>query len=311
MQVTLTALERRLREPIIYSGKKHGFAYIVTPSTEWLAKPVHDFKRALWWERTDAWIRERGFTAMPGFFVWQNNWAVMRYIQGRTAQYRSLWDLQQAVRLLAQFHTAANRVQHTPISHRGSTLPERLIYRHEQYRCLHEQLSYDYPQFLPISNEYLRLGEKALNRLDDTALMDLTQSDMARGSVAHRDLASHNIVINRQGKPWLIDFETTDFDIQLGDLWQIASRALVEWHWAPHIYDIILRTYEQIRPLNVAERFTLAHLFLYPNDFYREALGLLKRRSGFSQRKVIPYLQMMIRDRGQWYAFLRYVGVTW
>ena len=48
--------------------------------------------------------------------------------------------------------------------------------------------------------------------------------------MAHRDLASHNILIGVTGKPWLIDFETADPDAQLGHLWQLASRALVEWH---------------------------------------------------------------------------------
>lgn len=311
MRVELNKLAKRLGEPIVHTGQKHGFSYIVTPSSAWLLKPVRDLKRALWWKQTDRRIRERGFQAMPGFFIWQDEWAVMHYIAGRTAQYRHIWDLQQAVTLLARFHVAANRMPNYALTSTRSTLPERLAGRYEQYKLLHDQLSSAYPELLPMSKEFLRLGEIALKRIDDTALVRLTQKDVAQGSIAHRDLASHNILIGYYETPWLIDFETAGADIQLGDLWQICSRALVEWHWDPYIYGFILRTYQMIRPLNEEERSTLSTLFLFPNDFYREALGLLKRRRGFSEHKVIPYLQMIFRDRKRWLAFLQHVGTAW
>lgn len=311
MALDVRDLERRLGEPIIHTGKKHGFPYIVTPTIEWLAKPIRDIERMVWWKRTDELLRKRNFHAMPVFFIWQKKWVVMHHIPGRTAHYRDMSDLQQAVKLLARFHIAAHRVLQQPLPrHSGMSLPERLTRRHVQYMRLHNRLAY-FPQLFPAGKQFALLGERALERLHHTSLVNLTKIDQKHGSASHRDLASHNIVIDESETPWLIDFETANVDLQLGDLWQMCSRALVEWHWAPHVYDTILQTYEMVRPLSTEERSTLAHLFLYPNDFYREALGLLKRRSGYTQHKVIPYLQMMHRDYEKWYAFLRYIGVTW
>lgn len=310
MQVELNKLQQRLGEPIVQKGTRHGFLYIVTSGSAWLVKPVRDTKRALWWEQADPLIRNRGFRAMPDFFVWQDEWLVMRYISGRTVQYGNFWDLLQSVKMLARFHAASEAIPKNKSGHSGSTLPERLVHRYEQYSRLHSRLQY-FPGLLSVSDEFRQLGERALNRIEKTALRDLTRSDVERGTVAHRDLASHNILISPEGKTWLIDFETADLDVQLGDLWQMAGRALVEWHWNPNIYESILHTYETIRPLSTIERLTLQQLFAFPNDFYREVLGLLKRRSGFAEHKVIPYLQMMIRDRSRWYAFLQHLGVAW
>lgn len=310
MALDVRDLEEHLGEPIIHIGQKHGFPYILTASTSWLAKPIRDLERMLWWQQTDELLRQREFHAMPAFFIWQGKWVVMQYIPGRTARYRNMSDLQRAVRLLARFHVAAHQAQQPSPLRSGIRLPERLTNRYEQYRQLHSQLA-NFPHLFPASKQFALLGGKALERLRHTPLADLTNIDQEQGAVSHRDLASHNILIDESETAWLIDFDTANVDLRLGDLWQMCSRALVEWHWNPHIYDTILQTYETVRPLNALERSTLAHLFLYPNDFYREALGLLKRRSGFSHHKVIPYLQMMCRDCEKWYAFLRYIGVAW
>lgn len=310
MALDLNGLKERLGEPIVFTGKKHGFPYILTTSSGWLVKPIQDLDRMIWWKQIDELLRQREFHAMPAFFIWQGKWIVMEYIRGRTAHYRNMSDLQRAVRLLARFHLAAHQAPQRPPLRSGISLPERLTNRYEQYRQLHNQLAC-FPHLFPASKQFALLGEKALERLDHTPLTDLTTIDRAQGAVSHRDLASHNIVIDKDGTAWLIDFDTVNVDLRLGDLWQMCSRALVEWHWAPHIYDTMLQTYETVRPLNVLERSTLAHLFLYPNDFYREALGLLKQRSGFTHHKVVSYLQMMCRDCDKWYAFLRYIGVAW
>lgn len=310
MQLKLDALQKRLNEPIIKTGEQHGFLLIVTPGSRWLVKPIRNAKRAEWWQQTDWLLRKRGFRSMPDSFIWQNDWLVMRYIPGRTAKYRNIGDLQQCVTLLAHFHLVSREVYKPAFIDTKQTLDERLTRRFAQYEDVRHQLKF-FPQIATASEMYFRLGERALNRIGETALKSVIRFDIEQGAVAHRDLASHNILINREGKPWLIDFETVGFDAQLGDLWQMASRALVEWHWNPNVYVSILQTYESIRPLSKEELSVLSQLFLFPNDFYREVLGLLKRRSGFSEHRVIPYLQMIIRDRGQWQAFLDWLGVAW
>lgn len=309
MRVDLKAIEPFLNEPVVQTGLKNGFLLLKTPSARWLVKPVDRTEKMFWWQRADRLIRKKGFRSMPDFFVWQDRWLVMRYIPGRTARYRNVWDLRQSAVLLARFHRKAIAVETPPDFDVRRTLADRLVNRFEQYEKVCRQLS-AFPQFAFASEDFRRHGERALNRIDRTALRRVVSSGVEEGTVAHRDLASHNILIGVTGKPWLIDFETADLDAQLGDLWQLASRALVEWHWNPHVFAFILRTYEAIRPLSTDEKRLLSQLFLFPNDFYREALGLIKHRQGFDEQKVIPYLQMLVRDERKWNAFLSWLGVA-
>lgn len=310
MRFNLDELEKYLGESIVTKDNRHGFLFVCTPHSQWLIKPIKRCSKAVWWKEADRLIRQNGFRSMPDFFVWKNKWFVMSYISGRTADYRHATDLEKCATFLARFHLAARHIPNTGGIEVRHTLPERLTKRLDQYHDYFHRLQYD-PELYFVGEEYRQMGLRALERIEASSLKALTRADVMQGAIAHRDLASHNILLGQSGNPWLIDFETAGYDWQLGDLWQMMSRSLVEWRWDPDIYNHILRNYESVRPLSFEERETLQQLFLFPNDFYREVLGLLKRRSGFSARHVMPYLKTMIRHRERWYTFLKYLGVVW
>lgn len=306
----LERLARRLGEPLVRTGEHRGLHYLVTPRARWIVKPVYNLKQSLWWEISDWLIRKNGFRSMPPFFIWEKKWLVMRYVSGRPAHYRYLPDLKRVARLLARFHLAARNVQPVVKRPPAPTLMERLINRLEQFAYLRTKL-YAYPALRAAGDDFLRFGEQAIRQLEQTALNELIQFDIASGAIAHRDLASHNIIIDKNGAPWLIDFETAAFDVQLGDVWQLASRALVEWGWEADVYLFILHHYEAIRPLRKEERDAITQLFWYPNDFFRETLGILNDKKRFAPQKVLPYLYGIVRQRKRWQSFLTQSRVTW
>ena len=58
----------------------------------------------------------------------------MRYIPGRTARYRNVWDLRQSAVLLARFHRKARAVETPPDFDVRRTLADRLVNRFERCR---------------------------------------------------------------------------------------------------------------------------------------------------------------------------------
>ncbi|WP_054949051.1 protein kinase family protein [Numidum massiliense] len=310
MSINVRELAEYLGERIVRTGKRHGLLYIETTRRKYLLKPIADRHHVLWWQRVDRAIRERGFTSMPDFFVWKNEWLVMRFISGRQARYSRYRDVMVGAQLLARFHVAARGIESGATRGReAATLAQRVQKRFEQY----EQSCREPVSFLPaaVRDDYRRWGEWALRKIEASPIHAVTRFEKAKRAVAHRDLASHNIVIGKGGKPWLIDFETAAFDAQIGDVWQMTSRTLVEWHWDPRVYEAILANYQLVRPLRPEEQVVLDRLLMFPNDFFREQTGLLKGRRGYSLQKVAPYLLMMVQDRPRWLQFLRWLGVAW
>jgi hypothetical protein len=143
-------------------------------------------------------------------------------------------------------------------------------------------------------------GLKTWQQLEKLPLREITYEERALHCLNHRDLASHNWIIDSSGQPWLIDFETADYDCQLGDVWQIGTRILSENNWSDSWVERFFRSYEVYRPLSAVEKKMISTLFSFPNEFFRETIGLVEKKRGYSHRVTLPYLQRLVEHREHW-----------
>lgn len=116
--------------------------------------------------------------------------------------------------------------------------------------------------------------------------------------------------MDRKENLWLIDFETAAYDWQLGDLWQFLSRVLPEQNWNPSIWSEVLSAYGRIRPISSLERAVLRDMLGFPNEFFRETLGVIKGKRGYQPNVVIPYLKRLVGLTSQWREFLKGIRDT-
>jgi CotS family spore coat protein len=279
-----------------------------TSRGDWVAKPVRNVPHLNWWLWVDREMRMRGFHLMPQIRTDGKRWVLTPLIQGRPASYQNLSDARKAVRQLAWFHRLGDGLK-TRSYHQGFYLLEdRLSTRlREFYRTMTtpEEMDHELAGLMKTYGPFFyQAGVAAMSRLNAMDLRGWVERDRRLHRLAHRDLASHNWVTDTKGQLWLIDFETADYDSQMGDVWQLVSRTLSEHRWAPAVYRMLLAEYEAVRPISVAEKTLLVHLLSFPNEFFREAVGLAKEKRGYTLVKSLPYLKQVIRDREHWRRFL-------
>ncbi|BCU81293.1 hypothetical protein JIR001_10760 [Polycladomyces abyssicola] len=279
-----------------------------TSRGDWVAKPVRHVTHLHWWLWVDREMRMRGFHLMPQIRTDGKRWVLTPLIPGQPASYKNLSDARKAVRQLAWFHRLGNGLQ-TRSYHQGEyLLEERLGIRlREFYRTIttSEDTDHELASLIKAYGPFFyQAGVAAMSRLNALELRKWVKRDRRLHRLAHRDLASHNWVTDTKGQLWLIDFETADYDSQLGDVWQLMSRTLSEHRWSPDIYRMLLAEYESIRPLSAGEKTLLIVLLSFPNEVFREAVGLAQEKRGYVLVKSLPYLKQLIRDREHWQRFL-------
>ncbi len=274
-----------------------------TGEGEWIAKEVTRPGHLKWWLRVDRELRERGFHAMPPIYSDQNRWIITPRISGRDADYRNREDLGKTAALLAHFHLVGYRLS-TPRKDFSKHLLQRMVERLQDFSQLLDQrrrITGKEGELLRTYGEsFYKAGVRALKRVAKLPFSQLIYADGASHALTHRDLASHNVLIDSQGRGWLIDFDTAGYDCQLGDLWQLLSRALTEQGWKRWVWNEILSQYERIRPLSSVESALLPELLAFPNEFYREFLGLVQEKRGYTLEKTLPYLEWIIKKRAAW-----------
>jgi Ser/Thr protein kinase RdoA (MazF antagonist) len=148
-------------------------------------------------------------------------------------------------------------------------------------------------------------GIRAYERLQKLPFSRFVWEERQRHSLTHRDLASHNWLWEANGNIWLIDFETADYDAQIGDLWQMVSRVMAEQNGLSGWFDHAMKEYQLIRPLSSEERTYLSILVAFPNEFFREVIGLVEQKRGYSLKASLPYLKRLGNNRKKMHAEIR------
>ncbi|MBA4495772.1 phosphotransferase [Paenactinomyces guangxiensis] len=277
---------------------------IETDEEKWIAKRTRFPLRLKWWIQVDQELRRRGFTRMPPIRSDGVHWMLTPFIEGKTVSYSQMDEVEKIVPVLAHFHRIGRGLRTPPEQGAAFLLYHRLhdrLVRFYQVMRKAPSLQGELGELLRIYGKDFYLDAvKAWEELKWLPLASLNHEQRYRRYLTHRDLASHNWIIDSQGKPWLIDFETADYDCQLGDVWQIASRILSENNWSEKWYSKIFLAYESVRPLSALEKRIIVILLSFPNEFFRESIGLVEKKKGYSIRHSLPYLQKLAAQRDRW-----------
>jgi len=67
----------------------------------------------------------------------------------------------------------------------------------------------------------------------------------------------------------------------------------------------ILAIYNKYRRLSSLEEKIIFILYRFPNEFYREALGIAKRKKGYKSEISLPYLKKMAENRTKYMRSLK------
>jgi Ser/Thr protein kinase RdoA (MazF antagonist) len=215
------------------------------------------------------------------------------------------------VEILARFHRTGRKLSTPPRREAAFLLYERIHTRlvrfYEVLKRAHHVKEGWGTLLSKYGYEFYQDGLDAWERLNRLPLKEFCQAERMNRHLTHRDLASHNWLVTPDGGVWLIDFETVEYDTQLGDVWQMASRVLTQNDWADDWYDLILQTYESVCPLSSLEKKIVYTLFLFPNEFYREAIGVAERKQSFHPKHSMDYLYKIVENRNKWKKQLKQI----
>ncbi|HJV44290.1 MAG TPA: hypothetical protein VJ824_01045 [Bacillota bacterium] len=236
---------------------------------------------------------------MPYFSYNEKHYVAMKPIHGRDAQYSHFPDITRTIECLANFHNHARGIKGGPVLH-TSTAPlidkwedrlfrfNQIIQKMRKSKSLH---SLD-QKILRFSPFILQEAKFTLDLAKRSPLLEEYSYAVAGRHIAHRDLASHNFLIG--SKTYLIDYDTSVYDIQLVDLIQMVNRVLDQQAWSLDVFAQMLSIYQNVVPLSDAQTALVYLLLRYPDNFMREVIGLYEG-NGTVSKKIDAYLTMIMK----------------
>ncbi len=263
-------------------------------------------------------LAKKGFCRFPNFletrdkkpsFPWQGAvYVLMPMLTGRNARYSNLEDIDHVITILANFHHHASFLEKTIQPPVRKIIYQKYEDRLNRFIKLYKQLPYKQNRsildkyILLLGKEMIKYGISALQRLDIEAIHRLQQQTMDYAIVSHRDVASHNFLIEK-GKGSMIDFDLTGYEPQGIDLLQLTQRIMVEWSWDINLFFQIENKYNSLHSLQEAEKQLIYQLSRFPNEFFREVLGVYERPQKFKSDYVLRLLEKYVNQYQRFQQF--------
>ncbi len=189
-------------------------------------------------------------------------------------------DLELAVLNLAQFHNAGagyfGKV-FWPKRRLYGVWPQRFSFRLGHILRYHRQILArgirdEFDQlFVNIAGRALNQAGAAINRLKAGSYYRLANKARAMGTICHHDYAYHNILMDRNRRVWLVDFDYCILDMPLHDLGSMILRTVKLSNWSLDDAKRILLIYHEEKPLEPGELEVLLSFMEYPQDFWQLA----------------------------------------
>lgn len=239
-------------------------------------------------------------------------YVVISYIDGDTANFKKHEDIKKVINVLANFHhSGAFFREHLNLNY-YSPIYYRLENRLNTFRGLFKSLlikktrtSLD-EKIIKVGKDIIPYSVEALSQINREEINNAYQEAYENKFVAHRDVASHNFIVNKRG--WLIDFDIAGIEPQFFDLWQLLNRIMLEVDWNIDQFQMIEETYYQNKRLRDYERRLIRQLSLFPNDIIRESLGAYLYPQKFNQDNTIRILDNFIYNYDTYQVFRKKVG---
>ncbi|OAJ75732.1 serine kinase [Brevibacillus sp. SKDU10] len=308
----IKALEKAFSCQILGMKPQRSVFSVRTDRGAWIVKGYAEEEKALWVTHLADVLREQGFYNTVKYVansyghkvqpIGDRFYTVMKEINGRDATYTNVGDIKKSVTALARFHLAAEGFPTFPFMSEmeisKSPLLEKWERRLEQFQRISKRIATRGPQnrfelmIQGMAKEINRDGQEVLQVVNQMPINQQMKLAHYYGTLAHRDVASHNFLIKESGSCYLIDLDTVAPDMQIVDLVQIASRMLFLHNYDKRIYHQAIESYHKIKHLSDDEIQIIYHLLRYPDNPLREITGIYNKLPGYRIKSVTHLLQL-------------------
>lgn len=307
----IPALEKAFRCQIHGVKPKRNVNLLKTDRGHWILKGYKQLEKAMWVTQLSDALRQKGFLhtvqyvsdagGSKIFRFEERYYTMMKMIDGQEADNASLYDVKKAAETLARFHVAAQGfpvVQKTYTYEGTPVLLDKWESRLEHFERITWSIEQNGPQtkleqlIQQMAEVVIRDGQEILQAAYKLPLTPEMFGAMERGTLAHRDVASHNFLLTQKGSCYLIDLDTVGHDLQLVDLVQLMSRMLLLQNYRVDSFVEAIEAYSKINYLSDTQIWMVHQLLRYPDNFLREVTGLYGSRPGYHMRGVLQLVQM-------------------
>ncbi|MDQ0339510.1 Ser/Thr protein kinase RdoA (MazF antagonist) [Caldalkalibacillus uzonensis] len=229
-------------------------------------------------------------------------YGVMPYIPGKTINLNQSSHIENSLKLLAHVHRQGGGIfgQQPAVPFHSKTYVKWrdrfLQFKRSVRDAAYQDEPYGGVKSLAhlincLADEALDWAERVLDAFPQAYMLYLEEQAQWERQIAHQDMAPHNFLVIDDQFFYMIDYDRMSYAPPFLDLIHFISMVLPYVRWEYAALGHLLGHYEQYFPLEQEQKRYLPLLLIFPQDVFREWLGVWRREPGYHPGQVLHYFK--------------------
>lgn len=249
----------------------------------------------------------------PYALVNEDIYTLSEWLDGRECDFRNNEDLKNAAKALAYLHIASKGYEPPENSKlktdlgRWPGLMEKRVKAFDKMRDMNRKKStkgnFDL-NYIKTMQFYKELGKRAISVLKDSKYTELCKIAEEEKGFCHHDFTYHNIIIDKEEKVNVIDFDYCKREIRAYDISAFMIKVLKRVDWNIEQAEIIINSYNEVSPLKEEEYRVIFAFLLFPQRFWRLANRYYYNEVSWSLNTFNNKLEELISEQEKYTKFI-------
>ncbi|MGE5677959.1 MAG: CotS family spore coat protein [Pseudomonadota bacterium] len=283
-----------------------------------LKRVSHGYVKARKSYALSCYLRENGFDNTAEYYKSKNGKAIIKnkdaayyitlWIEGREASFSRMADILRCARLLAEFHHKAKAFKapkHVKMKEHTKKWGKSFkrckedlegFMEHIDKLKLKSDFDYKYRDSVDI---FRSEAEFSLEILKHSRYEEMCRYYREEGYVCHDSFYYQNIIIDKSEKLYIVDLESSQYDIPVSDLGKLLRRVLSKkrYLWDFDLCRRIIEEYGKEHPLAREEYELLLSILVFPHKFWKLGKKKYIRNKKWNEAKYVKKLRRLLRER--------------
>lgn len=260
------------------------------------------------------YLKARGFDNVAEYIKTKDGKECVRYkknlyyltewIDGRECNVDNFDELKKAAQLLAQFHIKSKGFysREVKIESNHKNWPNKLnaikkdlfIYKGLiEHKKIKSTFDLEYYEHI---DSFQELMDISINLLNNSNYMEASRAAKRMHCICHDSFYYQNILINNDDKMYLIDLDSTIYDINVYDLGKFIRRILYKkkYSWNFEIARELIESYSIINKLSIEEYEILLAFIIFPHKFWKIGKKRYYKSKKWNEDKYMKRLKKVL-----------------
>lgn len=267
---------------------------------------------------------KNGFTNIDRFYlniegnpyaiVNEDIYTLSEWIDGRECDFLDIEDVKNAAQMLANLHIASKGYEPPDHSKLKSDLDRWPSIMGKRIRSFDKMR--DMVRKKGIKNEmdmlyiknyefYKEIAKKAYNIFEISDYYKICREIEEDKSFCHHDYTHHNIIIDKNNKINILDFDYCKREVRSYDIANFIIKVLKKNNWDINICKDIIENYNKVLELRSEDIFLIYGFLLFPQRFWRVSNRYFYSDVLIRQNIFVAQLEKLINEREKYIEFIK------